>query len=175
MPLTRHGAGALLPAILLLAGLTGAQAPPEPSPSMPLVMPGFASLTGFYLTEPDSDLPLTTRHIEVITLVGEVDPPFVEGDDRIDLVNPEYNELRFKQLMDADPGMVTASLTIFIEEPDPLDNRVQLWETVFVRVYNAEDKLEATHYCDTGPWKTQPGFIDLTPELIRFGEWKPIE
>jgi hypothetical protein len=119
--------------------------------------------------------PLTQRHIEVITVVGEVDPPFAIGDDRIDLVNPEYNEARFKNLMNGDPGMVAATMTIFIEERDPTDNRIQVWEQVIVRVYNAEEKEKATHYCDSTPWKAQPGFFDLTPEQVQFSAWRPIE
>jgi len=178
MPTPRARWAGVLLAILFPVLLLAQEAAPAASagdPPMPLVMPGFASLTGFQLTAPGGMQPLTQRHIEVITVVGEVDPPFVEGDDRIDLVNPEYNEARFKDLMNAQPGMVTASMTVFIEEVNPTDNRVQLWEKVIVRVYNAEQKTKATHYCDSSLWKTQPGFVDLTPEQIQFSPWHTIK
>lgn len=174
MPM-RHRA-TLVPVLLTLLTCSGPLlAQGDDSASMPLMMPGYASLTDFHLTAPGSDKPLTARHIEVITVVGEVDPPFADGDDRIDLTNPEYNEPRYKALLDEDPGLIAATMTVFIEEANPADNKVQLWETVIVRVYDADDKTEATHYIDSTPWKTQPGFIDLTPEMIQFGEWKPIE
>jgi hypothetical protein len=161
---------------LATASVIAQSAPaPAPDPGPPLVMPGFAMLTGFHLMAPGGKHPLTQRHIEVITVTGEVDPPFTNGDDRLDLVNPEYNEPRFKDLMNGDPGLVTASMTIWIEETKPEDNKVQAFERIIVRVYDAEDKDKAKHYCDTTPWKAQPGFIDLTPELVQFGEWKAID
>lgn len=143
--------------------------------SLPLVLPGYAQLEGFSLKAPSGDKPLTKRHIEVITLQGEVDPPFSEGDDRIQTVNPEYNLPRFKDLMNSSPGMVKATMTVFVEEANPADTRIQLWEMVFVRVYDAESKDEATFYCDTTPWKAQPGFNDITPKQVQFGAWKPIK
>jgi len=151
-----------------------AESSPAASPSAPMFLHGFASLEGFRLMDPWGEGPLTTRHIEVITVVGEVDPPYADGDDRIQTVNPEYNYPRYKNLMNENPGMVTASFTIFVEEPNPDDERVQLWETVVVRVYNAENKDDATFYCDTTPWKTQPGFSNLTAQQVQFGEWKPM-
>jgi len=164
----------LLP-LPLLAQTAPDPAPVEGADSMPLVMPGYASLMDFHLKAPGGEQPLTQRHIEVITVAGEVDPPFTDGDDRVDLVNPEYNEPRFKELMNADPGMVTATMTVFIEELNPTDNKVQVWEQVIVRVYDADQKDKAAHYCDSTPWKAQPGFFDLTPEHIQFGPWRAIE
>ncbi len=157
-----------------IAAEDAAQAP-APAPTMPLVLPGYAQLEGFTLQEPGSDKPLTKRHIEVITVVGEADPPFATGDDRIQTVNPEYNEPRFKEWMNSNPGMVKATMTVFVEEPNAEDTRIQLWEMVIIRVYDAEKKEEARHWCDTTPWKAQPGFNDLTPKMIQFGPWKPIK
>lgn len=141
---------------------------------MPLVMPGYASLEGYRLSEPGSQTPLTSRFLEVITVVGEIDPPYSTGDDRIDLVNPEYNEKGLREYMGETPGLVTATMTIWIEEVNKTDNKVQLWESVFVRCYNNDKKEDATHYCDTTPWKAQPGFNDIVPEQNPFGEWKKI-
>jgi len=151
------------------------KAAPDSSPGMPMVLPGYAQLEGFTLTEPGGMKPLTHRHIEVITVTGEVDPPFADGDDRIQTVNPEYNEPRFKELMNQFPGLVKATMTVFVEEPDASDTRVQLWEQVIVRVYDSEDKDTARHYCDTTPWKAQPGFNDITPKQVQFGAWKSIK
>jgi hypothetical protein len=163
--------------LLLPLGLLAEPAPPAVSPPVnnPTILHGYSRLEGFTLKAPGSDKPLTQRHIEVITVVGEVDPPFSEGDDRIQMVNPEYNYPRFKDLMNANPGMVTATMTVFVEEPNTTDDRVQLWEWVMVRVYDSEDKNSAKHYCDTTTWKAQPGFNDLTPAQIQFGEWKTIK
>jgi hypothetical protein len=151
------------------------KATPEVDSSMPMVLPGYAQLEGFTLKEPNSDLPLMHRHIEVITVVGDVDPPFVDGDDRVQTVNPEYNEPRFKALMNQFPGMVKATMTVFVEEPSASDTRIQLWEQVIVRVFDAEEKESAKHYCDTTPWKAQPGFNDITPKQVQFGAWKAIK
>lgn len=171
----RLGCG-LLALLLPLAALAEeAPAPDAADAPMPLVMPGYAGLEGFKLTVPGGTAPLTQRHVEVVIVEGEVDPPYADGDDRIDLVNTEYNEPRFKELMNANPGMVTATMTVFIEEKNPKDNKIQVWETVMVRVYNADQKAQATHYCDTTTWKAQPGFLDVTPEQVQFGPWRPIE
>jgi hypothetical protein len=149
--------------------------PVDGTQDLPLVMPGYASLTSdFHLNTPDGSGPLMERHIEVISVYGEIDPPFTEGNDKLDLTNPEYNLDRYKNLMNSDPGMVAATMTVFYEEPDSLDNRVQLWERIIVRIYNADIKEEATHYIDSTPWKTQPGFVDITPEMLQFTEWKAL-
>lgn len=177
MSMSRGLWGALLPALLLIHPTFAQHPDAAPAPetsSMPLVMPGYASLEGFRLTAPGGMQPLSQRHIEVIAVVGEVDPPFADGDDRIDLTNPEYNEPRFKELMNGTPGMVTATMTIWIEEQVPTDNKIQVWEKVLVRVFNADKKEDATHYCDSSLWKAQPGFVDLTPEQLQFGTWQSI-
>ncbi len=141
---------------------------------LPMVMPGYASLEGYRMTEPGSQAPLTSRFLEVITVEGEIDAPYAQGDDRIDLVNPEYNEKGLREYMAETPGLVTATMTVFIEEINKTDNKVQLWERVFVRCYNNDKKEDATHYCDTTPWKAQPGFNDIVPEQNPFGEWKKV-
>ena len=174
----RSGMGRLL--VFLLTPLCLAAQPVAPPlvaapQDNPTILHGYARLEGFFLKTPGSDKPLTQRHIEVITVVGDVDPPFVDGDDRIQMVNPEYNYPRFKSLMNSNPGMVTATMTVFVEEPSATDDRVQLWERVMVRVFDSEDKGTAKHYCDTTIWKALPGFNDLTPEQVQFGAWKPIK
>lgn len=174
----------LLPGFLTLVATTYAVVDPStpavsgtatPQKQNPAFLHGYAATEGIYLNDPVTDKPLVNRYIEVITVVGDPDPPFDMKDDRVQTVNPEYNSAPFLEMSALDPGLINATFTIFVEEPNPEDERVQLWETIMIRVYNALDKESATHYCDSSLWKTQAGFYNLNDQFIHFSAWKEID
>jgi hypothetical protein len=78
-------------------------------------------------------------------------------------------------MVQRNPGTIAATFTIFAEEKNTEDNKVQVWESIIIRVYNKINKDEATHYCDSSLWKTQPGFYSLTSDFLTFSNWKIID
>jgi hypothetical protein len=148
---------------------------PEEKVFLPDMMDGFAHYQYYYLNDPVTGQPLTSRYIEMITVVGEVDPPGVQGDDRVQNLSEDFNSERERNYMNENPGLVQALVTVIVAKSNPADTTVQLWERVIMRVYNNDDKSKATHWIDTVPWEAQPGFWTITPEVVAIGEWNKIQ
>lgn len=142
---------------------------------LPDMMDGFAHYQYYYLNDPVTGQPLTSRYIEMITVVGDVDAPGSNGDDRVQNLSEDFNSERERNYMNENPGLVQALVTILVAKANPADTTVQLWESVIMRVYNNDDKSKATHWIDTTPWEAQPGFWTITPEVVPIGEWKKIQ
>ncbi|MCA9784932.1 MAG: hypothetical protein H6678_14520 [Candidatus Delongbacteria bacterium] len=155
------------------AANTSATAPQEKS-FMPDMMDGFAHFQHYQLTDPVTHEPLMSRYIEMIVVNGEIDPPYTDGDDRIQDLSQDFNSQRERDYMNENPGLVQALVTVIVAKGVPDDTTVQLWEKVMMRVYNNDDKDKATHYIDTEPWESQPGFWTITPNEAPVGEWKKI-
>lgn len=138
------------------------------------MMDGFCHFQGFHLNDPLTGKPLTGRYVEIIIVNGEIDPPFVEGDDRVQESNEFYNSGSHKNWLNNNPGLVEAMVTVRVEKIDPADDRCQLWESVILRAYNNDDKFAATHYIDSELWECPPGYVSVTPDQIVMGEWQPV-
>jgi len=140
----------------------------------PAFMDGFCHFLEYRLQDPVTDEPLASRHIEIIIVNGDVDPPYSDGDDRIQDVTQDFNSERERKWMNMNPGLIEALFTIFVEKTVPDDTRAQLWEKVILRIYNNDEKELATHYVDSEIWECQPGFISMTPDLCPMGSWRKI-
>ncbi len=138
------------------------------------MMDGFCHFQGFYLDDPITQQPLTERYVEIVIIKGEIDPPFTEGDDHVQDYNDFYNTGSHRAWLDGKPGLVEVMVTTRAEKPNPDDDRCQLWENVIFRVFNANDKLAATHYLDSELYECPPGFMTITPDQLKMGEWKPV-
>lgn len=135
------------------------------------MMDGFCHFQGFYLNDPVTSQPLLSRYVEIIIVNGEVDPPFSEGDDHVQENNDFYNTGSHRNWLNRNPGLIEAMVTVRAERPDDSDNRCQLWEHVILRAFNSDDKLTATHYVDSELWECPPGYLSVTPEQLKMGEW----
>ena len=116
----------------------------------------------------------TLTVVMLVVVNGEIDPPYTDGDDRIQDLSQDFNSQRERDYMNENPGLVQALVTVIVAKGVPDDTTVQLWEKVMMRVYNNDDKDKATHYIDTEPWESQPGFWTITPNEAPVGEWKKI-
>lgn len=142
---------------------------------LPDMMDGFAHFEQYILNDPVTGKPLGSRYIEIIVVNGEVDPPYANGDDRVQNLSEDFNQERERAYMNENPGLVMALVTILVARSNPSDTTVQLWEKIIMRVYNNDDKEKATHWIDTVPWESQPGFWTITPDVVAIGEWKKIQ
>ncbi len=139
---------------------------------MPSMMDGFAHFLEYYLIDPVTGDSLSSRTIEFVVVNGEVDPPHVESDDRVQDLAQHFNSQRERDYMNENPGLIQALVNIKVERVNPEDTVVQLWEKIILRVYNNDDKEKATHYIDSAVWETQAGFWEVKPDLVPMGEWQ---
>ncbi len=142
---------------------------------LPMVMDGFCEFTKYHLNDPVTKAPLTSRFIEIVVVNGEVDPPYQLVDDRIQQVNLEMNSDHHRSFLATTPGLIDAMVTVFVAKQITDDEKVQIWESILLRVFNDDDKAKATHYIDTAVHEAQGGFYEMRSSISPFGEWKEIK
>lgn len=154
---------------------TNAQAIKINSPLVAGIPSGYYWLSSIWLNDAAGDS-LTDRFVQVVIVNGEADVPDSEGnlqDDMTDRISGErYNKPEVQELFATrHKGFIDVQFTVYSDSVNATNDKVEFGEKVLVRLYDARDPKDATHYRQTEVWTTEPGLHQWFQLDDLFGDW----